>query len=523
MAARWKSPDDSSAEEMTKHDNFNFKVTAPDREAPRAEVGVVQFETQHQPEHWSFSAKIREWTALALIISYFVFSIALYTVLDYEATKVFWFLYLAIGTIVAGTTALEAYDGLTPLREARKAIQKAEKERQLFKTAENDLPVLELVFDLVDRNGSGDLASLKQLRNSLLYPTFKVRINVLCRENSAVHALACDFDESLERSGLRIQAIPHYAVFSLAGRISAFLASTAVHGNAIVAIFGADQRPHPHAIRHAVERLLQDNKIDVVQGRSITVPKGGSPSLFSSISNLEHDMLHGLLWPGRSLTWGLSVANDTNAYWRAEKLRDASTASAVAPRNGMDLGYTAAGQRTRTVYDVWVISYQPTPNTFRRYLHSRAQLAREMTVATVRYTKLTFSRNLPAGISKENKPAVGKWTLKTRLAVLYTLPILRLVSHATLQYFCMALALLITRTPTSIEDFSRTIFFPYPISIWLIIGGLVCLVATVFMMYKARSEFVPLWTAPIVVVVYPIMLFFQALVDVYGQLDAVAR
>jgi hypothetical protein len=41
------------------------------------------------------------------------------------------------------------------------------------------------------------------------------------------------------------------------------------------------------------------------------------------------------------------------------------------------------------------------------------------------------------------------------------------------------------------------------------------------MMYRARSEFVALWTAPVMVIIYPLLIAVQAAADVYGQLDAV--
>lgn len=50
-----------------------------------------------------------------------------------------------------------------------------------------------------------------------------------------------------------------------------------------------------------------------------------------------------------------------------------------------------------------------------------------------------------------------------------------------------------------------------------IASRLICLIATVFMLYKARSEFVPLWMAPFVLLAYPFLVLFQAVVDIYGQ------
>lgn len=43
------------------------------------------------------------------------------------------------------------------------------------------------------------------------------------------------------------------------------------------------------------------------------------------------------------------------------------------------------------------------------------------------------------------------------------------------------------------------------------------------MIYKARSEFVALWTAPLFLVAYPFLLVFEAITDVYGQADALVR
>ena len=53
--------------------------------------------------------------------------------------------------------------------------------------------------------------------------------------------------------------------------------------------------------------------------------------------------------------------------------------------------------------------------------------------------------------------------------------------------------------------------------------SLICLIGTVGMLYKSRSEFVPLWTLPFAFVLYPLLLVCNALVDLYGQADALVR
>ena len=94
----------------------------------------------------------------------------------------------------------------------------------------------------------------------------------------------------------------------------------------------------------------------------------------------------------------------------------------------------------------------------------------------------------------------------------------RLGSHAILQYFSLALALLFSEAPKSTADFSRLIFFPYHISIWLIVSGLVCLVGRVAMIHKAASEYAPPgWALALLLVFYPFSILGDAIIDVYAQ------
>ncbi|KAI7112601.1 hypothetical protein KC352_g35336, partial [Hortaea werneckii] len=228
------------------------------------------------------------------------------------------------------------------------------------------------------------------------------------------------------------------------------------------------------------------------------------------------------LMPGRSITWSLTYPGDSNTYWRTDSLRAAATASAVVSSDGKDLGFTALARKVRAAYDLKVIAYVAPPGGFKSFWHANTSWARQCSMATTRYTGLAFK-----GLFKRHKgeqaDANSKWTLKSRFAVLWTLPIMRIVSHSIVQYFCMAWAILFVDTPSSTADFARTIYFPYPISIWLIVGGLICLIGTVGMLYKSRSEFAPLWTLPFAFVLYPLLLVCNALVDLYGQADALVR
>ena len=407
---------------------------------------------------------IQRWTPTALVLSYFVFSIALYTILDDYSRKVFWFLYLSIATVVAGTTALEAYDGLTPLREARDTVAKADNASWKFKTSDDDLPLLNLVFDLGDDFVLDDFRTLTQLPNELTYPSHKVVVNILRMAGEPSVSAAVDYVGDGQSSNSRIITVPMYATGSLSARVGYCLALDAPNAaTSITAIFSGAQRPHPHAVRYAVERLLLDKKVDVVQGRSILIPHGGFAALLAS---LDYDMFNALLYPGRTLTWGLSYASNTNSYWRTDTLHAAVTASGTVSGDGLDIGFTALARKARTAHDVKVISYVSGPPTLVELWKLQLRTARELSIATARYSGLAFVRH-----KSEKADAGSKWTFKTRFAILWTLPIMRLVSHAILQYFCMAWAILFTKAPSSTSDFARTIYFPYPISEWLMIGG----------------------------------------------------
>lgn len=408
---------------------------------------------------------IQKWAPTALVLSYFVFSIAFYTVLDDYSRKVFWFLYLAIGTIVAGTTCLEAYDALTPLREARNQVAKAEKDGWKFKTPDEELPTLNLIFDLGTQDVPGSFHEITQLLRGFTYPTRKIIVNLLRdgQDEGMVDYITTD-----AASMARIITIPANAAASVPARVAYCLALDAPNtATSVTAIFTGEARPHPHAVRRAVERLVQDKKVDVVQGRSVMLSNGG---IIPVASSLEQDMLSALLSPGRSITWSLAHPTDSNAYWRTDSLRAAATTCAVVTSDGKDLGFTALSRKAKTAHDLKVIAYLPPPRGFVALWKYNTTMARQYAIATARYTKLAFQDLFKRNRGEKPEPST-QWTLKSRFAVLWTLPIMRIVSHAIVQYFCMAWAILFVDTPDSTADFARTIYFPYPISEWLIVGG----------------------------------------------------
>ena len=197
-------------------------------------------QTQHTttaPQSRGMLTTLWRWSPAIFMASYFVFSISIYTLSPRAAVKVLWFLYLSIGTILAGTALLEAYDGLSLLRAARKTVEKSTSTG--WKANDAELPHVELILDDVQGDGYERVCAL---RASIVYPQDKMRITVLPDHGddaALVHHL-CNIQD--RQSG----PIPEFT-----------------------AIFRALDSPHPHAVRHAVERLSSDKKIDMVQSRSV--------------------------------------------------------------------------------------------------------------------------------------------------------------------------------------------------------------------------------------------------------------
>lgn len=439
------------------------------------------------------SGLILRWTPIIFMGSYFLFSICIYTLLPEEGVKVFWFLYLTIGTLLAGTTVLEAYDGQTLLTNARKAVAKTAKNGW---QEDVKLPHVELV---VIETPNGGYERIRALRETIVYPEEKLRVTVLSEQGDDTELLHHLCQNQDRQSG----PLPE-----------------------ITAIFGAADSPHPHAVRHAVARLTVDKKIDILQSRSVLTWLPGVPAvraIYSSLTSLLHDASYGLMLPGRTVTWGLPLSQGNAIYARTSVLQNAarSLQGASHRHNGPALGFAALAQNVKAAYDLSVITYTQCPATFRGccqlQIHAAARWAACVSWLSLVFTKAKHPVETKASMDATAKPPTR--TFKQRLCILFTLLLRPLAAHSVLQYFSLALALLFTQAPDSAADFSRLIFFPYPISIWLIISGLVCLAGTVAMTFSAASEFgPPVWSFPFVLILWPFMLLAGAFMDVYGQI-----
>lgn len=430
------------------------------------------------------------WSPAIFMVSYFVFSISIYTLASREAIKVLWFLYLTIGTLLAGIALLETYDGLSLLRDARKKVAKT---TQSGWKSDAETPCVELILE--DATGDGD-ERVRALRETLVYPSDKLRITVLPDrgDDTALANYLCNMQD--RQPG-------HLAEFT--------------------AIFRASDSPHPHAVRYAVDRLIADKKIDIIQSRSVLVwPSGVSilQAIYSSLASFQHDTGYGLTYPGRTVTWGIPLSHGSAVYCRTGALHNAARQlkNTSVRHNGPALALSAYSQEIKAAYDMSVINYTQCPKDLSNCLRLQIQAAVEW-VASFPYVRLAFTKPKISSVASEKsvtKPSTR--TLKQRVCILFILLLAPLGSHAILQYFSLALALLFNEAPRSTAEFAALIFFPYHISMWLIVSGLICLLGTVAMAHKAASEYAPPgWAFPILVLLYPLTVLGQAVVDVYAQ------
>ncbi|KAK4934186.1 hypothetical protein LTR28_010831, partial [Elasticomyces elasticus] len=228
----------------------------------------------------------------------------------------------------------------------------------------------------------------------------------------------------------------------------------------ITAFFECGQYPHPFGPRWAVERLVQGEKTEVVQGRRVL--SSWSSTILSSLLSIEHDMIYAVSQPGRAAMWRLGMFNGSNGYWRTSVLRDTVTTCDASAVDGLDLGFRVFSKGAVTVHDMNVIAYESGPTTIQKYWTTHVASAQQWALASARHTKLAFTRT-PKGQRKRG--------FKSRLGILSMLLLDRLGAHAILQYFCMALGLLFTRIPRSPLDLAYLIYLPYDVSIWLIVTG----------------------------------------------------
>lgn len=127
----------------------------------------------------AFSDWLSEWTPVVLVICYWIVCTAIFVMCSTQAIKVFYYFYMLANFYVAFCTAIEAFLGMTPVRNAQKAADKVDRTGGRFPHKEAaELPVMDLVMVAYLPNEKDIVVGqVMYALEELKYPKEKLRIS----------------------------------------------------------------------------------------------------------------------------------------------------------------------------------------------------------------------------------------------------------------------------------------------------------------------------------------------------------
>jgi cellulose synthase/poly-beta-1,6-N-acetylglucosamine synthase-like glycosyltransferase len=479
-------------------------------------VNVAQSAAQSQ-------AFIQEWTPFLLVASYFVFSTCIYMVCTPGMIKIFWFVYLITNFYIAGSTVVEALMALTPLKEARQAVQTAEENNWTFPTSDEDLKTLDLVIVAYLPNEQDIIIDrIEWLLTKVVFPPNKIRFNVLYNTPFAIEPLQSEMHALAHKhDNLRVFNVPNSK--SKADNLNYFL-SLDVPSHDIIAIFDCDHYPHPYGPRFAVEEFMLGERqaarsdgavqpVDIVQGRCIVY--NSSASWLSSLIAVEFDKIYAVSHPGRARMFGFGIFGGSNGYWRAGLLKELMMDKSMLTED-IDSSMRALRQGARTVHCLNAVSYEMAPTTVAAFWKQRLRWAQGWAQVTMKHVKMSWNRVPENHVS-------GERSARVRTGILSLLLIRELSYYLVTQYFCLVVSMVITQFPTSGPLLLRFLFFQYPVAYWFFIISVICLITTLYLTFYVKTEFVKKRHVAAFSAVFPAYLIVAAMMGIYGHARQVAK
>jgi hypothetical protein len=127
-----------------------------------------------QLSEWLF-----DWTPFVLVVTYYIASTAIYTSATEGTIKVFYFVYMAVNFYIAMCTVIEAFLGISPLRESRKAAIEVDQNNNQFPTPDDKLPIIDIVIVAYLPNEQDIVKDqVCYALDELVYPRNKLRVNL---------------------------------------------------------------------------------------------------------------------------------------------------------------------------------------------------------------------------------------------------------------------------------------------------------------------------------------------------------
>ena len=127
----------------------------------------------------TFSDWLMAWTPFCLVVSYFVVVTAIFVMCSSQAITIFYYFYMVANLYIAVVAVIESFLGLSPVREAQVAAEKAQAGN--FPTPnEDDLPTMNMVMVAYLPNEKDIvIGQIMYALEELVYPKDKLRISKL--------------------------------------------------------------------------------------------------------------------------------------------------------------------------------------------------------------------------------------------------------------------------------------------------------------------------------------------------------
>jgi cellulose synthase/poly-beta-1,6-N-acetylglucosamine synthase-like glycosyltransferase len=396
------------------------------------------------------SGWIQEWTPFMLICSYFVFSVCLYIVCSELFLEIFWLVYMITNFYIAGSTVMEAVMSMGPSRDARKAVSKVEQKNWVFPTPDADLKTLDLIMVAYLPNEQDIIMDrIHYLLDKIIYPADKLRINILYNTPRNIEPLETEMWElQAKHPQLCVTKVPNST--SKADNLNYFLSLDTDAD--IIAIYDCDHYPHPYGPRWAMENFMQDEKLDIVQGRCVVF--NAATNWLTSMVAVEFDKIYAVSHPGRAAMWGFGIFCGSNGFWRASLLKDLKMDGDMLTED-IDSALRALSAGAKVIHDLNVISYELAPVTFQAFWKQRLRWAQGWVQASFKHAKISFT-----------KPEEGNRDFKVRFGLWSLLLVREFSYYLVTQYTCLVISILIVDFPTTWSQFGRLIFYRFPLSEW---------------------------------------------------------
>ncbi|CAD6446012.1 3f34c605-432e-4322-94d1-98aa958e5afc [Sclerotinia trifoliorum] len=492
-----------------KPDGFKFSAQEDIVPPPsRGERSKISTSLAIRNSFGRWSNFIHEWTPFMLVSSYFTTSIFAYMLFPTKLLEVFWFIYNFTNFIIAASTALEAFMGLEPNRQARVAVTKAAEKGWKFPTPEDDLLILDMVIVAYLPNEQDIIMDrIRYACEKLEYPVDKIRINIVYNTPVPILPLEDEMWEAAAKySQLRIIKVEGST--SKADNLNYYLSLDT--GSDVTAIYDCDHFMHPHSPRWAIERFIKEKeKVDIVQGRCIVF--NSAASFLTSLISIEFDKIYAVSHPGRATIWGFGLFTGSNGYWRTSLLREMKMDGSMLTED-IDSALRVVARGGNTIHDLNVVSYELAPTTFPAFWKQRLRWAQGWSECTLRHSILTF-----------NRAREGKRIFTTRFGLLNLLLIRETSYYLVTQFFCLVAGFIFLNFPLTPAAFWKTVFFQYPVSEWFFFVSIFCLIGTLWVTNQVKSEFATRLMIIKFSIAYPFYLLFLATIGIYGHARHVVK